>query len=175
MATAKAAWQLLEEFRPWVQRYNFGAAALGVALGAWDGPPHTQSQPEAVPAPGRVHLQPQPEGAPALGTEHPQPRQEGLVAPGPEQPQPQPQSEGALATWKTRPPDELSFLRQLLITTPGIALALRLGRRAREIGAPASALALAALPSISFPLVIYISGYPLGVGLRAWAQGRAAE
>mmetsp|Transcript_33199 Transcript_33199/g.103507 ORF Transcript_33199/g.103507 Transcript_33199/m.103507 type:complete len:132 (-) Transcript_33199:89-484(-) len=131
MAAREAAWQLLEEFKPWVQRYNFGAALLGVALGSWDGPARQQPEPA------------RPESTP-----------------GP---------------FHAAHPNELGFFRQLLVTTPGVALALRLGRRAREIGAPKSALALAALPSISCPLVLYISGYPAGVALRAWTQARGVE
>mmetsp|Transcript_282 Transcript_282/g.527 ORF Transcript_282/g.527 Transcript_282/m.527 type:complete len:131 (-) Transcript_282:131-523(-) len=130
MASKTAAWQLIEEFRPWVQRYNFGAAFLGVALGAWDGP--------ACPPP------PPPSGStPSLAN--------------------------------VQHPNELGFFRQLIITSPGVVLALRLGRRAREIGAPASALALAAVPSISCPLILYITGYPTGVALRAWTEGRHRE
>mmetsp|Transcript_113556 Transcript_113556/g.331816 ORF Transcript_113556/g.331816 Transcript_113556/m.331816 type:complete len:129 (-) Transcript_113556:42-428(-) len=128
MGTKAAAWQLIEEFRPWVQWYNFGAAFVGVALGAWDGPACQQPLPESTATPS-----------------------------------------------KAQHPSELGFLRQLAVTSPGVALALRLGRRAREIGAPPSALAVAALPCISCPLILYISGYPTGVALRAWTQQRHAE
>merc|ERR1712129_365533 len=55
-------------------------------------------------------------------------------------------------TWHAEHPKELGFWRQLLLTTPGIMLALRLGRRARELAAPPSALVLAAGPALSVPL-----------------------
>ncbi|CAE8598207.1 unnamed protein product, partial [Polarella glacialis] len=41
MASASAR-LLLEEFLPWVRRYNAGAFVLGLGFGAWDGPPGRQ-------------------------------------------------------------------------------------------------------------------------------------
>merc|ERR1719203_2579904 len=71
------------------------------------------------------------------------------------------------------PPQELGFARQFLLTLPGVVLAMRLGRRAREINAPPAALAMAALPSLSCPLALYLlGGYPTGAALRAWVDGR---
>eukprot|EP00929_Paragymnodinium_shiwhaense_P017276 TRINITY_DN126358_c0_g1_i1.p1 TRINITY_DN126358_c0_g1~~TRINITY_DN126358_c0_g1_i1.p1 ORF type:complete len:161 (-),score=19.64 TRINITY_DN126358_c0_g1_i1:196-678(-) len=158
MAAAGHARQLLEEFSPFVRHYNLGAALLGVGFGAWDRPV-PRKKVEVLPVPTSVHsgLESDAEAAPS-----------GVAAPA------QRPSITEIARKAAHDqPKELGFLRQLVLTTPGVVLAFRLGRRAREINAAPSALLLAAVPSLSCPLLLYIlGGYPTGAILRSWWEGQ---
>ncbi|CAK0877088.1 unnamed protein product [Prorocentrum cordatum] len=161
-ATAPAR-ALLGEFAPWVRRYNAGAALLGVAFGAWDAPEMRGRAPGAASPEAAA---PDGPGAGMAPASAPAPGGAGAVA-GP------PRGAAAAAAELPAAPRELGLWRTALLTAPGAALALQLGRRAREIGAPPSALALAALPSLSCPLLLYLlGGYPTGAVLRAWYDGR---
>eukprot|EP00927_Polykrikos_kofoidii_P005497 TRINITY_DN12176_c1_g1_i1.p1 TRINITY_DN12176_c1_g1~~TRINITY_DN12176_c1_g1_i1.p1 ORF type:complete len:151 (+),score=30.67 TRINITY_DN12176_c1_g1_i1:271-723(+) len=146
MTTAALARQLLDECIPFVRRYNFGAAAFGVAMGWYDGPRPPKVQPP--PSPPQ-----QDEQQPAMSAAQ--------------------RSAELARRAMTEQPQELGFVRQFILTSPGVVLALRLGRRARELQAPPRALALAALPSLSCPLLLYIlGGYPTGAALRHWKDSR---
>mmetsp|Transcript_18894 Transcript_18894/g.34661 ORF Transcript_18894/g.34661 Transcript_18894/m.34661 type:complete len:152 (+) Transcript_18894:53-508(+) len=148
MATGASARQLLEEFKPWVRAYNAGAVFAGVGFGWWDAPAPRRAAPS------------KPRPPPPSSGEQPESRWKMAMA-------------AALDASAERPPELGSLTRQLVITAPGFMLALRLGRRAREIGAGPGSLALAALPSLSCPLLLYLlGGYPTGAFLRAWSDGR---
>eukprot|EP00928_Gymnodinium_smaydae_P080359 TRINITY_DN64072_c0_g1_i1.p1 TRINITY_DN64072_c0_g1~~TRINITY_DN64072_c0_g1_i1.p1 ORF type:complete len:159 (-),score=48.44 TRINITY_DN64072_c0_g1_i1:125-601(-) len=140
--------QLFVEFLPWVQGYNAGAFLLGLGCGYYDGTP-------APPAPS-------PQGGSSASSSAPAVPERRLS--------PAEAAAQALAS----PPRELGFARQFVVTLPGVALALRLGRRARELGAPPRSLALVAAPSLAAPLLLYLlSGYPSGVALRAAWDARS--
>lgn len=142
MTATAAARQLLTEFQPLVGGYSFAAVAFGTIFGACDAPSSSK----------------RPEGESAA-------RERGGMSVAE-------RLEASRSVVMESQPRELTFSRQLILTAPGIALALRLGRRAREIKAPPTGLALAAFPSLVCPLLLYLLvGYPCGVSLRALADG----
>ena len=64
------------------------------------------------------------------------------------------------------PARELGFWRQFILTTPGIALALRLGLKGQELKASPGAILLTMMPTLWGPLLLYLFvGYPLGMQL----------
>eukprot|EP00435_Cladocopium_sp_Y103_P036705 s482_g9.t1 len=64
-------------------------------------------------------------------------------------------------------PRELGFWRQFILTTPGVALALRLGLKGQELKASPGAILLTMMPTLWGPLLLYLFvGYPLGTKLH---------
>ena len=63
-------------------------------------------------------------------------------------------------------PRELGFWRQFIVTTPGVALALRLGVKGQAMKAPPSAILLTLMPTVWGPFVLYLFGYPMGIRLH---------
>lgn len=61
---------------------------------------------------------------------------------------------------------ELGFWRQFIVTTPGVALALRLGVKGQAMKAPPSAILLTLMPTVWGPFVLYLFGYPMGIRLH---------
>eukprot|EP00933_Yihiella_yeosuensis_P084134 TRINITY_DN98527_c0_g1_i1.p1 TRINITY_DN98527_c0_g1~~TRINITY_DN98527_c0_g1_i1.p1 ORF type:complete len:156 (-),score=35.02 TRINITY_DN98527_c0_g1_i1:89-556(-) len=152
MAVASAK-VLLDEFAPWVRRYNIGAAVLGVALGAWDGP---QKSKNGI--------------APLAFSNTSSAKNAETSAEDSAGDSEKTNFQRALEAVKKHPP-ELGFFRQFVLTTPGIILALKLGGRAQAMQAPPAALLLASVPSLSCPLLVYVlGGYPAGVFLRGWLE-----
>ncbi|CAE6921517.1 unnamed protein product, partial [Symbiodinium sp. CCMP2456] len=67
----------------------------------------------------------------------------------------------------SRHPPELGVVRQLLLTFPGICLALPLGKRGHAIGAPVASMAICVTGLIWGPMLLYLyGGYPAGVELH---------
>mmetsp|Transcript_73921 Transcript_73921/g.154052 ORF Transcript_73921/g.154052 Transcript_73921/m.154052 type:complete len:173 (+) Transcript_73921:87-605(+) len=159
--------RLLEEFRPYVASYNLTAVCLGLVFGAMDGPRPVQtalgdkaSKALAAPDSDASAASEGSAAATALASE-------GISLDANSTESPWDKAKKSAQHISDSQPQELTFVRQFLLTLPGIDLALRLGKRARAIGAPPTALLGAATPALGMPLVLYlIGGYPSGVALR---------
>mmetsp|Transcript_11192 Transcript_11192/g.24213 ORF Transcript_11192/g.24213 Transcript_11192/m.24213 type:complete len:142 (-) Transcript_11192:141-566(-) len=74
----------------------------------------------------------------------------------------------------SRHPRELGVVRQLLLTFPGICLALPLGRRGHAAGAPFASMAICVTALIWCPLLLYLyGGYPAGIALHRHFAARS--
>lgn len=71
---------------------------------------------------------------------------------------------------KAETPRELGFWRQFVLTTPAVALALRLGVKGRELRVRRSAILLTVVPTLWAPLGLYLVGYPLGVEMSRYFE-----
>ena len=71
---------------------------------------------------------------------------------------------------KRETPRELGFWRQFILTTPAVALALRLGAKGRELQVSRSAIFLTVLPTLWAPLGLYLVGYPVGVEMSRYFE-----
>ena len=66
-------------------------------------------------------------------------------------------------------PRELGFWRRFLLTSPGVVLAFRLGLRAKALQATGGSIALAVVPTVWGPLLLYlVIAYPAGVELNKY-------
>lgn len=71
-------------------------------------------------------------------------------------------------------PRELGFWRRFLLTSPGVVLAFRLGLKAKDLKASSSSIALAVVPTVWGPLLLYLFAYPAGVELNKYLTTESA-